>query len=271
MKLCRFQPLEISPGSIGLRAAESHPPVRAGLVEEDAVRELRGGILEEIIPADRLWPLDVVRFLPPSVPTKIVCVGRNYREHASELGNAVPREPLIFLKPPSSILAPDEPIVLPPYSQRVDFEGELAVVISRRCSRLSPEESVQPYILGYACLNDVTARDLQKLDVQFTRAKGFDTFCPFGPVLETKMPQTGAALETFLNGSRKQSGHTSEMIFSVDVIIRWISQVMTLEPGDVIATGTPSGVGPLSAGDVVEVSIGGIGTLRNPVAAFDAE
>ncbi|HTV58824.1 MAG TPA: fumarylacetoacetate hydrolase family protein [Verrucomicrobiae bacterium] len=270
MKLCRFQPLEVSSGSIGLNAVASHPPERAGIVEGGAVLELRGSLLEELVPTDRTWPLDTVRFLPPSVPTKIVCVGRNYREHASELGNSVPKEPLIFLKPPSSILAPGEPIVLPPSSHRVDFEGELGVVISRRCSRLPPGENVQPYVLGYTCLNDVTARDLQKLDVQFTRAKGFDTFCPFGPVLETELPESGAALETFVNGSRKQSGHTSEMIFSVDVIIRWISQVMTLEPGDVIATGTPSGVGPLSAGDVVEVSIGGIGTLRNPVASSDA-
>jgi len=199
-----------------------------------------------------------------------VCVGRNYREHAAELGNAVPKEPLIFLKPPSSILAPGEPIILPAVSQRVDFEGELGVILSHRCSHLSPGEPTQPYILGYTCLNDVTARDLQKLDVQFTRAKGFDTFCPFGPVLETALPAAGFALETFVNGARKQSGHTSEMIFSVDAIIRWISQVMTLEPGDVIATGTPSGVGPLAAGDVVEIRISGIGALSNPVVASGA-
>ena len=270
MKLCRFQPLEFSSGPIGRAPIESHPMERAGVIEGSAVHELRGSILEEAVRAGRAWPLDGVRFLPPSVPTKIVCVGRNYRDHAAEFGNVVPKEPLIFLKPPSSILAPGEPIVLPPSSQRVDYEGELGVIISRRCSRLGPAESADPYILGYTCLNDVTARDLQKIDVQFTRAKGFDTFCPFGPVLETQLSASGAAIETFVNGFRKQSGHTSEMIFSVDVIIRWISQVMTLEPGDVIATGTPSGVGPLAAGDVVEVSIGGIGTLSNPVAASDA-
>ena len=268
MRLCRFQPLELalSPGRAPL---ESHPSARFGLIEDSRVRELPAGLFAPIAPSSLSFPLDEVRFLPPVLPSKIVCVGRNYREHAAELGNAVPKEPLIFLKPPSSILAPGEPILLPPSSQRVDFEGELGVVISRRCSRLSAGDSVAPFILGYTCLNDVTARDLQKLDVQFTRAKGFDTFCPFGPVLATHLPEAGATLETFVNGFRKQSGHTSGMIFSVDVIIRWISQVMTLEPGDLIATGTPSGVGPLSSGDVVEISIGGIGTLSNPVAASD--
>ena len=174
---------------------------------------------------------------------------------------------MIFFKPPSSIIAPEEPIVLPALSQRVDFEGELAVIIGRRCHQLAAEDNTADFILGYTCLNDVTARDLQKLDVQFTRAKGFDTFCPFGPILESQIAPAGVSLETFVNGTRKQSGHTSEMIFSVDAIIRFIAQVMTLEPGDVIATGTPSGVGPLAAGDVVEVSISGIGTLRNPVIA----
>jgi len=270
MKLCRFQPLELSSALSSRTPVEVHPPARAGVIEEAIVYELRGGIVDEPVRTGRSWPLDSVRLLPPSAPSKIVCVGRNYREHAAELGNVVPKEPLIFLKPPSSILAPGEPIILPAVSQRVDFEGELGVILSRCCSHLSPDEPTQPYILGYACLNDVTARDLQKLDVQFTRAKGFDTFCPFGPVLETALPESGVTVETFVNGSRKQSGHTSEMIFSVDAIIRWISQVMTLEPGDVIATGTPSGVGPLAAGDVVEIRISGIGALSNPVVASGA-
>ena len=156
---------------------------------------------------------------------------------------------------------------MPPSSQRVDYEGELAMIVGRRCSQLRDSDDVRPYILGYTCLNEVTARDLQRLDGQFTRGKGFDTFCPFGPILETQLAPSGATVETYQNGIRKQSGHTSEMIFSVDVIIRFIAQVMTLEPGDVIATGTPSGVGPLAAGDIVEVSVGGIGTLRNPVVA----
>jgi len=159
--------------------------------------------------------------------------------------------------------------VMPAASQRVDYEGELAMIIGRRCAQLRDSDDVRPYILGYTCLNDVTARDLQKLDVQFTRAKGFDTFCPFGPLLETTIDPSGVAVQTFVNGVRKQSGHTSQMIFPLDVIIRFIARVMTLEPGDVIATGTPAGVSALASGDVVEVSVGGIGTLRNPVVAAE--
>jgi 2-keto-4-pentenoate hydratase/2-oxohepta-3-ene-1,7-dioic acid hydratase in catechol pathway len=194
-------------------------------------------------------------------------VGRNYREHAAELGNDVPAEPLIFLKPPSAIIAPDEAIVMPAVSKRVDYEGEIAIIIGRRCSQLADAADVRPYIAGFTCLNDVTARDLQKTDGQWTRAKGFDTFCPFGPVLETELDLAAATIETFVNGQKKQSNRASEMIFSVDVIIRWISRVMTLLPGDVIATGTPSGIGPLASGDVVEVAVGGVGTLRNRAIA----
>jgi 2-keto-4-pentenoate hydratase/2-oxohepta-3-ene-1,7-dioic acid hydratase in catechol pathway len=247
MKLCRFQPLEFDAHQLSRTARESHPTARAGIVEGDKIHEIRG-------------ELDGSR-------ERTVCVGRNYLEHAKELGNDAPAQPLIFLKPPSAVIAPEEPIVLPRISQRVDHEGELAIIIARRCYHLKDDESVAPYVLGYTCLNDVTARDLQKLDVQFTRGKSFDTFCPFGPVIETQLDPAGVTVETYVNGIRKQSGHTSGMIFSVDVIIRFIAQVMTLEPGDVIATGTPSGVGPLAAGDVVEVSVGGIGTLRNPVIA----
>ncbi|MGA8674409.1 MAG: fumarylacetoacetate hydrolase family protein [Candidatus Acidiferrales bacterium] len=267
MKLCRFQSLEFDAQNISQSAGETHPSPRAGILEGDRIAEIQGELWGSRERTGKSWSLDAVKLLPPSTPSKIVCVGRNYAEHAKELGNETPKQPLIFFKPPSSIIAPEEPIVLPALSQRVDFEGELAVVISRRCRELPAEENTADYILGYTCLNDVTARDLQKLDVQFTRAKGFDTFCPFGPILETELPTSGFSLETFLKGTRKQSGHTSEMIFSVDAIIRFIAQVMTLEPGDVIATGTPAGVGPLAAGDVVEVSISGIGTLRNPVIA----
>ncbi len=178
----------------------------------------------------------------------------------------MPKEPLIFLKPPSAVIAPGEEIVLPSVSKRVDFEGELAVVIGKRCKGVKPSDNVTNYIAGYTCLNDVTARDLQKPDGQWWRAKGSDTFCPFGPFLETELaPDT--IVETFVNGIRKQSASISNWIFSLDVIIRWIAQVMTLEPGDVIATGTPEGVGPLSAGDTVEVAVSGIGTLRNTVVA----
>ena len=267
MKLCRFQPLEFDAQNITRSAQETHPALRAGILEGDLIAEIQGELWGDRERTGKSWPLNAVKLLPPSTPSKIVCVGRNYAEHAKELGNEAPKQPLIFFKPPSSVIAPEEPIVLPQLSQRVDFEGELAVIIGRRCFQLAADENAADYILGYTCLNDVTARDLQKLDVQFTRAKGFDTFCPFGPILETQLSPQAVTLETFVNGIRKQSGHTSEMIFSVDAIIRFIAQVMTLEPGDVIATGTPAGVAPLVAGDVVEVSISGIGTLRNPVIA----
>jgi 2-keto-4-pentenoate hydratase/2-oxohepta-3-ene-1,7-dioic acid hydratase in catechol pathway len=206
--------------------------------------------------------------LVPVQPSKIVCIGRNYREHAAELGNEVPSEPLIFLKPPSSLLDPSGTIMLPPMSNRVDYEGELGVVIGKACRDLKPDEDVRPYILGYTCVNDVTARDLQKKDVQFTRGKGFDTFCPVGPLVTDEIdPWTGAGVQTRVNGKIKQDGNTRDFIFAVDTVIRFVSQVMTLLPGDLIATGTPSGVGPLRAGDVVEVTVGGVGTLRNPVSA----
>jgi 2-keto-4-pentenoate hydratase/2-oxohepta-3-ene-1,7-dioic acid hydratase in catechol pathway len=262
MKLCRFQPMEFD-AALG----DAHPQLRAGIASGDTVEEIEGSFFTTWRPSGRTWPLDEVRLVPPVAPTKIVCIGRNYREHAAELGNPVPPEPLIFLKPPSSVIGPEEPILLPAISQRVDYEGEIAVVIGRRCSRLGEADDVAPYILGYTCLNDVTARDLQKKDVQFTRGKGFDTFCPLGPVVETALDITASGVETWVNGQRRQSGRTTEMIFPVDVIIRWISRMMTLEPGDVIATGTPAGVGPLAAGDVVEVVVAGVGTLRNPVAA----
>ena len=208
-----------------------------------------------------------VRLLAPCQPTKIVCVGRNYREHAAELGNEPPREPLLFLKPPSAVIGPDAPILYPPASRRVDYEGELALVMGKRCARLKPDDNPLNYLFGFTCLNDVTARDLQQADGQFTRSKGFDTFCPLGPVIATGLDAAGLVVETYVNGERRQRGATPEMIFPLDAIIRFISSVMTLEPGDVISTGTPAGVGPLQIGDVVEVVIEGIGRLRNPVAA----
>jgi 2-keto-4-pentenoate hydratase/2-oxohepta-3-ene-1,7-dioic acid hydratase in catechol pathway len=216
-------------------------------------------------PAGRSWPLDAVRLLPPVLPSKIVCVGRNYPEHAAELGNPVPQEPLIFLKPPSSVIGPEDAIRLPEISERVDYEGELAAVIGRTCFRLTPQQDVSSFVAGYTCLNDVTARDLQKKDVQFTRAKSFDTFCPIGPVIETELDFASSWLETRVNGQRRQAGRPAEMLFPVDLILRWITQVMTLFIGDVVALGTPPGVGPLRANDVVEVEVSGIGILRNPV------
>lgn len=284
MKLCRFQPLQLPAEGVTTRVErEVHPRPRTGIVEDDQLAELAADLPELLslvsgggacgrrnLPrTGAKWPLAQVQFLPPVHPSKIICVGRNYRDHAKELGNETPKEPLIFLKPPSAIVGPGEPIVLPPIPGRVDYEGELAVVIGRRCRNLGPGDDAFPYIAGYTCLNDVTARDLQKSDGQWTRGKGFDTFCPFGPVLATSIDLANAKLETFVNGISKQSGCTSEMIFPVDVIIRFVARVMTLEPADVIATGTPAGVGPLSRGDVVEVSIGGVGTLRNIVVGSE--
>jgi 2-keto-4-pentenoate hydratase/2-oxohepta-3-ene-1,7-dioic acid hydratase in catechol pathway len=267
MKLCRFQLLEFSAGAASRSGETVHPAPRIGRIEGDAVHELSGSLLGKTEPTNRTFKLSEVALLPPTVPTKIVCVGRNYIEHAAEFNSEVPKEPLIFLKPPSAIIAPGETIVLPKISNRVDYEGELCVVIARRCRQLSDSDGVAPYIAGYTCLNDVSARDLQFSDPQWTRAKGFDTFCPLGPLLETDLDLKRTTVETYLNGEKKQSAPVTDMIFSVDVIIRWISRVMTFEPGDIIATGTPSGVGPLASGDVVEVVVSGVGTLRNPVEA----
>jgi 2-keto-4-pentenoate hydratase/2-oxohepta-3-ene-1,7-dioic acid hydratase in catechol pathway len=204
--------------------------------------------------------------LSPANPTKIICVGRNYREHAAELGNEVPIEPLIFFKPPSSLLSPGGQVRRPKVSERVDFEGELGVVIGKKCHKLAAGEDVRPYILGYTCVNDVTARDLQKKDGQFTRGKGFDTFCPVGPLVTNEIdPWAGIGVETKVNGTVRQQGNTRDFIFPLDAVIRYISQVMTLMPGDLIPTGTPQGVGPVVAGDIMEVTVEGIGTLINPV------
>ena len=208
-----------------------------------------------------------VPLLAPVEPSKIVCIGRNYREHAKELNHPIPTEPLLFLKPPSSVIGPGERILRPTdLSRRVDYEGELAVVVVKRCYRLGESEDVRPYMVGYTCLNDVTARDLQSRDGQWSRAKGFDTFCPIGPVVVDGLdPWKGVRVQTRVNTTLRQDGTTADFIFPLDVLIRFISQVMTLEPGDVIATGTPAGVGPLNAGDMVEIAVEGIGPLPNPV------
>jgi 2-keto-4-pentenoate hydratase/2-oxohepta-3-ene-1,7-dioic acid hydratase in catechol pathway len=212
-------------------------------------------------------PLNSVRLLAPAEPSKIVCIGRNYREHAKELNHPIPTEPLFFFKPPSSLIGPGDEIRRPvELSQRVDYEGELGVVIGQRCYRLGEGDDVRPYILGYTCVNDVTARDLQNKDGQWSRAKGFDTFCPVGPlVAEDLDPWKGVRVQTRVNGELRQNGTTTDFLFPLDVLIRFISQVMTLEPGDLIATGTPVGVSPLQAGDTVEVTVEGVGSLANPV------
>jgi len=203
--------------------------------------------------------------LTPCVPTKIVCIGRNYAEHAKELGNEAPSEPIIFLKPPSALLAPFGTIVRPAISQRVDHEGELAIVIGKRAKDVKAAQW-RDYVRGFACANDVTARDIQKRDVQFTRGKGFDTFAPIGPCIETELDVSALSVQTRVNGEIRQNGNTRDMVFPCDFLVEFITTVMTLEPGDVILTGTPSGVGPLASGDTVEVEIEGIGVLRNAVA-----
>src|SRR5215213_1436828 len=206
-----------------------------------------------------------MRLLELLAPSKIVCVGRNYREHAAELGNKVPDEPLLFLKAPSAIIASGEEIVLPSASQQVEHEGELGVVIGRVARNIGGHEDPLSYVLGYTCVNDVTASDLQRKDVQFTRGKSFDTFCPVGPWIETNIDPAKAEVQTRLNGEVKQKGNTADMAFPVAFLIRYISEIMTLYPGDLIATGTPAGVSRMKPGDIVEVEVAGIGILRNRV------
>jgi len=211
-------------------------------------------------------PLAEAVLLAPVRPSKIVCIGRNYREHAAELGHEVPQEPLIFLKATSSLLSPGATIRRPKLSQRVDHEGELGVVIGKTCYQPASDADIRQYILGYTCVNDVTARDLQNKDGQWSRAKGFDTFCPVGPVVTDEIdPWAGVGVETRVNGDVRQQGNTRDFIFTLDAVIRYIAQAMTLYPGDLIPSGTPSGVGPLAAGDSVEVSVEGVGILKNSV------
>jgi 2-keto-4-pentenoate hydratase/2-oxohepta-3-ene-1,7-dioic acid hydratase in catechol pathway len=262
MKFCRFVVRD--------SAALPSPSPFYGVLEGENVREITAAPWEQWSFAPRAWSSSAVRFLAPVQPSKIVCVGRNYAAHAAELGNEIPKEPLIFLKPPSSVVGPEEPIIATKYSQRVEHEGELAIVIGRRCSHLTDADAPLSYVLGYSCLNDVTARDLQKSDIQFTRAKGFDTFCPIGPHIETDLDPADVLVETRVNGALRQSGSTSLMVYPPAFLVRWISRMMTLNCSDIIATGTPSGVGPLVVGDTVEVSVAGVGVLRNPVHAFHA-
>ncbi len=225
----------------------------------DASGQVRYGTLGSDVP-------EGARILPPCSPSKIVCVGRNYREHAKELGNEVPAEPLIFLKPPSSLIGDGDAIVYPAISNRVDYEGELGVIIGRRCRNLRPEDA-ESVILGLTCVNDVTARDLQKQDGQWTRGKGFDTFCAAGPwmVPRDEVRFEDLRVKTYVDGELKQDGCVGDMIFGLDVILTYVTRFMTLEPGDLIATGTPPGVGPILPGSTVTVEIAGIGALRNPV------
>ncbi|MCS7199854.1 MAG: fumarylacetoacetate hydrolase family protein [Caldimicrobium sp.] len=219
---------------------------------------------------ERMFLRDI-KILAPCIPTKIIGVGLNYRDHAEELKMALPQEPLIFLKPPTAVIGPEESIVLPPESKEVHYEGELAVVIGQKLYRPYTYDEVEKAILGYTCFNDVTARDLQRRDIQWTRSKSFNTFAPIGPFIVKGIDPQNLRIETRLNGKIVQSSHTKQMIFKPIELIFYISQIMTLLPGDVIATGTPSGVGPLKAGDVVEVEIEHIGVLRNSVESLEGE
>jgi 2-keto-4-pentenoate hydratase/2-oxohepta-3-ene-1,7-dioic acid hydratase in catechol pathway len=239
-----------------------------GVLEGEAVALLSSHPFGPFEPEGRVLPLADVRLVAPVLPSKVIAVGKNYADHAREMGGEVPAAPMIFLKPSTSVIGPGDPITLPWQSEQVEHEAELAVVIGRLC-RDVPEDRVHEVVLGYTCANDVTARDLQRTDGQWGRAKGFDSFCPIGPWIETSVDLDDADITCLVNGDLRQSGTTGDMVRDVVELVSWISSVMTLLPGDVILTGTPAGVGPLVAGDTVSVSIDGIGTLTNPVIDRD--
>ena len=237
-----------------------------GTVEPDGIRLYHGSPFFQWERSETVLPITQVKLLAPVIPTKIIAVGKNYADHAAEMSSDVPQSPLIFLKPPTTVIGPLAPIRIPPESAEVHHEGELAAVIGKVTRRVLPED-VSSHVLGYTAANDVTARDLQRSDGQWSRAKGFDTFCPLGPAIDTEFdPSEDHAITCSVNDVTRQSGSTSDLIFDVHAVVSFISQVMTLLPGDVILTGTPAGVGPIVAGDRVEVDIEGIGTLMNPVA-----
>jgi len=252
MRVVRYQTRESAPGY--------------GWLHEEKVGPLAGSPFDEFLRLEATLPLAEVQLLAPALPSKILCVGRNYAAHAKEHGAEVPEVPMLFLKPPSSVIGPGETIILPPQSQQVEHEAELAVVIGKR-GRWIPTETALEFVLGYTIANDVTARDLQRRDGQWSRAKGFDTFCPIGPWIETDFDPSDALVTCHVNQDMRQMGSTRDMVFQVRQLIAFASSVMTLEAGDLILTGTPAGVGPLSPGDTVEVTIEGLGSLRNPVAA----
>jgi 2-keto-4-pentenoate hydratase/2-oxohepta-3-ene-1,7-dioic acid hydratase in catechol pathway len=239
-----------------------------GWLLDDKVGEISGNIFGRYKRNEVQTPLADVRLLAPSEPSKIVCVGRNYVEHAKELGNEVPKVPLTFLKPPSSIIPNGGTVILPPQSSQVEHEAELVVVIGKRGRNITTEQA-KKYIFGYTIGNDVTARDLQKTDGQWTRAKGFDTFCSFGPWIDTEFDPADAVITCRVNGQMRQMASTRDMVFNVGTLIAYISSVMTLEPGDLIFTGTPAGVGELKNGDEVVVEIEGLGVLKNPVKSAE--
>ncbi len=249
MKLARFE--------VGGQA-------RFGRIEGEELIELDGSYFGAASPTGRRHPLGSARLLCPALPTKIVCLGLNYRDHAKEMGKPIPQEPCLFMKPETAVIGPEDTIRCPEMSRQVDYEAELAIVIGRTLRQAVPEEAMKA-VLGYTCLNDVTARDLQAKDGQWTRAKGFDTFCPIGPWITDEVDPDHLDVELRLNGRVRQRSNTEQFVFRTAEIVSFISRVMTLRPGDVIATGTPSGIGPMQPGDVVEVIVQGIGTLRNKV------
>lgn len=250
MKIIRYQMKEEAP--------------QVGWILDEQVGAIEGDLFGEYRRLKVDTPLAAVKLFAPCQPGKIICVGRNYAEHAKELGNEIPKTPLIFLKPPSAVINPGDTIFLPPQSQQVEHEAELVAVIGKRGRNITAEQA-REHILGYTIGNDVTARDLQKSDGQWTRAKGFDTFCPFGPWIDTDFDISDALVTCRVSGQPRQMASTRDMIFSVPTLVAYISSVMTLEPGDIIFTGTPAGVGPLTDGDEVTVEIEGLGRLINPV------
>jgi 2-keto-4-pentenoate hydratase/2-oxohepta-3-ene-1,7-dioic acid hydratase in catechol pathway len=243
---------------------KNNPP-QFGWVNNDLVGRIEGDPFSEFHRSEPSIPLAEVSLLAPERPGKIICVGRNYAEHAREQNAEIPTTPLLFLKPPTAVIGPDQAIYLPPQSQQVDHEAELAVVIGKRGRWIAPETAFS-HIYGYTVGNDVTARDLQRRDGQWTRSKGFDTFCPLGPWIDTDFNPTDAMVSCHVNGELRQMASTRDMIFHIDQLIAFISSIMTLEIGDIIMTGTPAGISPLHDGDIVEVTIDGLGKLRNPVA-----
>jgi len=252
-----------------IRYQQNKESPRFGWVFEDLVGEVDGDIFNEFRRREVHIPLSEIKLLAPVTPSKIICVGRNYIEHAREHGVEVPDYPLLFLKPPSAIIAQGEAILLPPQSSQVEHEAELAVVIGKRGHWIQPEDA-REHILGFTLANDVTARDLQRTDGQWTRGKGFDTFCPLGPWIETQFDAADSLLVCRVNGEIRQMASTGEMVFSISQLVAYASTIMTLEPGDVILTGTPAGVGPLHAGDIIEIEVEGLGVLRNPVLQAQA-
>jgi 2-keto-4-pentenoate hydratase/2-oxohepta-3-ene-1,7-dioic acid hydratase in catechol pathway len=238
-----------------------------GTLEKNMVSAIEGDIYTTFnVRKDRSYKLQDVKILAPVYPSKIIAIGINYRDHAQEFGHHIPDEPVLFIKPTTAVIGHDEAIVYPPSSSRVDFEAEIAAVVKKTAYRVSAEDS-QKYILGYTCLNDVTARDLQRKDGQWTRAKSFNTFCPIGPVIETDLDPNNVNIQAQLNGETKQFSSTKNFIFPLFTLFSFISHIMTLLPGDIITTGTPSGVGPMEPGDIIEIEVEGIGVLRNRVVA----